>query len=632
MGGIGGIFHLEDATAVPSTLQAMYESLSHRGAAAANRYDVPAALFARFPGRMEDAFTTGTRLTVSADCRLDNRLSLAVRLDLPHSAGQAELIGAAYERWGTSCPEHLVGDFAFAVWDSAKRRLFCARDLFGIKPFYLHHDPARTFIFGSEIKALLASGDVPDDVNEERVADYLAGFCGREDYTFYKHVTRLPSAHAMIVDQSGIRTWRYASIEPSAEHHSDPIGAFRERFFESVRSRTADCGDVGITLSGGLDSSSIAAATVGLESKLHTFSAVFDDRPECDERSFIADVTDRIPCSVNHVDGGFASGSAMGEMVDILRRQDEPFEAPNAILPWRLFQALGARGLGVALDGHGGDEVVSHGTGYLKELAAAKNWRELRNELRPLSDAYAQPFLPVFLRYVGYGLRRQPGVVPAFGGAVLRKVHGLLRSDAPAVSIVSNELRRRTDHAARLRDRTMPAKAGTERERHLMLIDGPERAYAFEVLDRIAHSFGVEPRYPFWDARLVGLSLSLHPEQKLKNGYGRLVLRQAMEGRLPDTIRWRRTKTDFLPNLIHGLRGHESEVVSCVQANSSNIQSYVDFVAVGEACHRLSAEEGGLDEVVSVLRVALLHSWLENHASRARKPGVHKNPVAVCAP
>ncbi len=617
MAGIGGIFHIDGAPVEPSTVAVMGERLRHRGIRTKSRNIGPVGLFCRFSGSVADAFFCNRRTVVAAHCRLDNRQELVGRLGLSPSAGDAALLGAAYERWGVTSPDHLVGDFAFALWDAAAQQLFCARDLFGVRPFYFHHDAGRGFFFGSEIKALLASGRVPKDVNDERVADYLAGVCAREDYTFYDKIWRLPSAHALIADRSGVRMWRYGSISADSRQPTHAADAFRERFDEAVRCRTQGCSDVAVTLSGGLDSSSIAMAASDLGRRVHTFSALFDACPECDESSYISDVVHRIRCTAHYVPGGLQPGDALTELKQVLALQDEPVSAPNAYLPWRLYRTIGSKGLDVALDGHGGDEVVSQGTGALKELAAARNWAQLGRELRALSGAYAQPFLPLWLGYVSYGLQRREGRFSAFGSKVTRRLYRLMNRGANGVSVVGADLAERTRLHDRLRARPDPAEAGTERERHRLLVDSPERAYGFEVLDRIAHAFSVEPRYPFWDARLVRLCLALPADQKLKNGYGRLVLRHAMAGRLPDSIRWRRTKANFLPNLIQGLTDDESKVRGCILTCSPNMEAYVDAAAVELACHKITAGDASLEDVASVIRVTLLHSWLEGHDRRA---------------
>ena len=140
-------------------------------------------------------------LCLTLDGRIDNRLELRQALDSkgfqPREDSDAELVLRAYECWGEDCPSHLLGDFAFAIWDARKQQMFCARDHVGVRPFYYHHS-ASLFVFGSEIRAVLALAAVPQRLNESRVVDFLVEQLDREDEecTFYQDVLRLPAGHS----------------------------------------------------------------------------------------------------------------------------------------------------------------------------------------------------------------------------------------------------------------------------------------------------------------------------------------------------------------------------------------------------------------------------------------------------
>src|SRR2546425_624531 len=240
----------------------------------------------------------GTRgdLVLAADARIDNRGELCSLLPAPSDATDAELILAAYERWGEHCPEHLLGDFAFAIWDGRTERLFCARDHFGVKPLYYHHRPGRLFAFASEIKGLLALADIPRRLNETRVAAYLVPLFEDKEVTFYEEILRLPPAHRLTVNRDGARTERYWALDPGHELRlgSDEAyaEAFRELFTDAVRCRLRSAFPVGAMLSGGLDSSSIVCVARRLVAadggaRLHTISANFDEPPQIAERRFL---------------------------------------------------------------------------------------------------------------------------------------------------------------------------------------------------------------------------------------------------------------------------------------------------------------------------------------------------------
>ena len=138
---------------------------------------------------------------ITADARIDYRDELITTLGLersPAEIGDAELILSAYLRWGDRCPERLLGDFAFAIWDPRNHCLFCARDPFGMRPLYYHYSATRRFVFASDARAILLLEHVPYRINEGRIADFLVPSLEWVDYesTFFEGVHRVPSANA----------------------------------------------------------------------------------------------------------------------------------------------------------------------------------------------------------------------------------------------------------------------------------------------------------------------------------------------------------------------------------------------------------------------------------------------------
>src|SRR5881296_3903808 len=223
--GIAGLWRLDGRPGEPAELDGMLARLAHRGpdgtgAWREGRVALGHGMLHTTPESLrEQQPLVGTRgdLVLVADARVDNRAELCSLLPAPSDATDAELILAAYERWGEACPEHLLGDFAFAIWDGRTQRLFCARDHFGVKPFYYHHRPGRLFALASEIKGLLVLPDVPRRLNETRVADYLVPLLEDKEITFYEEIVRLPPAHHMTVSRDGVRIERYWALDPSRE-------------------------------------------------------------------------------------------------------------------------------------------------------------------------------------------------------------------------------------------------------------------------------------------------------------------------------------------------------------------------------------------------------------------------------
>ena len=355
-------------------------------------------------------------LTITADARIDNRDTLIESLSLPVASSpitDGALILAAYEAWGEACLERLIGDFAFAIWDEAEQKLFCARDHFGVKPFYYHHEPGHGFVFGTEIKAILAAG-VPGHLNETRVADYLVGLREDPEITIYEDVWRLPAAHALTVSESGLRVRRYYELAPADGVPQDATddwydARFRELFTEAVRCRVRSAFPVGSQLSGGMDSSAVTCVARDVLQEegrdLHTFSLVFEETKACDERPYIDAVT---------AQGGtmphFVSGDALGplsnldEVYDVL---DEGLVSGTQHLVWALIQASRNVGTRVVLDGVDGDNVVSHGELYLKELVEAGDWAAFSREIKAMKVLYAgADHLHTFERNLG-----RPGIL-----------------------------------------------------------------------------------------------------------------------------------------------------------------------------------------------------------------------------
>ncbi len=306
MSAIAGIYYLDNRPVDRADLVKMTDILAHRGPDGSNVWSegaigighrmlwtTPESLLETLPLVNE----TG-ELVITADARIDNRDELIEALELTQRPAEkitdTELILAAYERWGEECPEHLLGDFAFAIWDGRKQELFCARDHFGVKPFY-YYCSDKIFIFATEIKALFCLHEVPRQLNEVKVGEFIVSNFDDTTNTFYQDILRLSPANSLRVSYTGTRLHSYWSLDFSHEIKLDSdeeyAEAFRKIFTEAVRCRLRSAFPIGSMLSGGLDSSSIACVAKNLLSEtgdtpLPTFSAIFDKVTECDERSF----------------------------------------------------------------------------------------------------------------------------------------------------------------------------------------------------------------------------------------------------------------------------------------------------------------------------------------------------------
>jgi asparagine synthase (glutamine-hydrolysing) len=559
---------------------------------------------------------------ITADARLDNRRDLIAELGMtgrPASEiSDSELILRAYERWGEECAPKVIGDFAFAIWDSRHQRLFCARDHIGVKPFYYHEAPA-AFLFASEIKALLTSPLVPYRLNPQRVADHLVGLLDDLTSTFYRGVYRLPAGHTLTVSRAGTRLRPYWSLDAGREIRLESdeayTEAFRESLTEAVRSRLRSNHAVGCLLSGGLDTSSIVgtARRIGGPAGgkgLDTFTAIFPGLPaadlkKIDERAFVEAVVGQGGIDAHYVRGDLLS--PLAEVDRALWHLDEAFVAPNLYLHWALYGAARDRGVRALLDGIDGDTTVSHGLEQLPVLARTGRMATLGRELRALGQRHH-----VGASSLLWQLAIQPLVPPSLRQRVRR-----LRRRQPAClarTAIKPEFARRMGVVERVDafDRKQERPVRSAREAHCRAMQSALIPYALELADKAAAAFGVEPRYPFFDRRLMELCLALPPDQKLRDGWGRAVMRRAMSGDLPEGVRWRSTKANLAPNFKRGLLAQDRNILAEVVIDHPGvIEEYVDITALRQAYDRFVAEPTSESDALTIYSTVVLALWLQ---------------------
>ena len=640
MSAIFGILNLDNQPLREVELRRMGERLAHRGPDSRGLWQdgsvglghlmlgtTPESLIEFLPSKRANA-----ELVITADARLDNRNDLIADLVNECSSNEpitdSEIILRAYERWGEACPEHLLGDFAFAIWDARRQTLVCARDHFGIKPFLFHLTPSRIFAFASEIKALFCLPEVPCRLDEIKVAAHLAAVADDKTRTFFEDIKRLPPGHVLILSRDDFRIREYWTLDPNRElklaSDEQYAEAFRELFGEAVSCRLRSSTPIGSMLSGGLDSSSITCMARELLAKddkttLHTFSAVFNQVPECDESSF-----QRSVLSQNNVVPHQVIADQISPLTDldkVIWHQDEPCFAGNLYLHWSQYGPAKDLGIRVMLDGFDGDTTVSHGLGYLTELAQSGRWMALAREVKAYSEKLEQPWLGAYRAWVmKYGinpwisrstvLRQGKRVAQALN----RKLANQPVSDGGSTRWrvpFNEELAKRLNLPERFQ--SINKKPRTERENHYQLLTRAILPDSLEVLDRAAAAFQLEVRYPFFDKRLVEFCLALPPQQKMFRGWTRMVMRRAMKDVLPAEIQWRGGKSDLGPGFEYGLRTHEKQRLESVFMHKSGlIEQYLDVSAVRAAYERFVAGVATENESLLMWRAASLALWLQS--------------------
>ncbi len=515
------------------------------------------------------------RFILACDARLDAVGDLRRRLSAPMEATDADLLLAAYAAWGEEMAERIDGDFAFVVWDAGRRQLHGARDRFGVKPFAFGGGP-RGVAAASDPRAVLAglgAAAVPD---ERWVAEFLAGQPTDPALTPWAGVMALPPGHALTVSDGRVAVRAYWRLEAAAPPpRRDRPAQLRALLAASVADRTAASG-TGVMLSGGLDSSSIAALAADIR-PMDAFTLGFPAGSPFDEGRHAAAVAAGRPLRPHRVDAG--DPAPFADWAEMLAEQGAPFLGPGLSTMRPLYRAARAAGATVLLDGHGGDEVISCGYERLELLARHGRllslWRNVRGAAALSGRRPGEMFLDLTLRQPVLARLRRRSIDPA----------GWRR-------IVTPGLAERSDLVGRVRAHRAPRGLDAH-ALHASLITAPIVPHALEVLDRQALQAGVTPRYPFLSRPLVEFCVSLPPEEKLAQGQTRRILRRAMAGVLPEEVRLRRDKVNFAPRLGAGLQIELPFLTATLARAEARLADYVAIdVARGhlEAVGRFGAD------------------------------------------
>jgi len=638
MSGIVGILRPGGGTVDGSEIADMLDAIEHReidgrsawcggdvGFGHARRHFTPEDRHETWPLHAAEG-----AISLIADARLDNREELVSTLGLSrHERGfhtDGELILAAFRRWGEGCPAHLLGDFAFAVWDAGRRRLFLARDHFGAKPLFHHRAADGTFVFGSEIKALFAAADISRTPDEFFVAYHFGvPVTGDGSSTFYAAVKSLPPAHTLSVDAGGLRMREFWTLDdvpelrlPSSEAYAE---GFRDHFEASVRARLRSVTPVGVTLSGGLDSSTIASVAAKLApGRVRSFSAIFPDALAADERAYQRSVVER--WNLPHAEYAADAASPLTDYADVVRHLDGWQTAGNLRLNWNLYRLAAGQGVRVMLEGFDGDTVVSHGLGFFGELAQRRAWLRLAVEVGAHARVKQMPVVPTVWSWMAnfrvYPLLRAYGLLQHW--LRLERLGARITRHAPA-----HEQRLpwrhylNADFVGRVRGTARGDLPQTERAHHARALLRSIRSPATQMLNACGAGFGVDVRYPFFDRRLVEFCVSLPPEQKIRRGLTRLILRRAMRGIVPDLVLARKDKTNIEPGLAHALWTHERPRVSSVLRSGAldELADYVDVPTFREIFTRYEQGNSSAHDRLVVWQTLAFLLWLQESAAPA---------------
>jgi asparagine synthase (glutamine-hydrolysing) len=472
------------------------------------------------------------RIWITADARIDGQAELKKKLSALgrtnlEEALDHELILHSYHAWGEACVEHLIGDFAFAIWDEPKQTLFCARDHFGVKPFF-YAQLGQTFVFSNTLECVRQHPDVSETLNDLAVADFLL-FDGNQDpgTTTFADIHRLPPAHCLIYAAGSLITREYWTLPtniPVKYRKKGEYGAEFKALLETVVADRLRADSIGFELSGGLDSPALAAASktvlsrAGKPFKLRGYTIVYDRLIPDEERYFSRLVAEKL---------GIQQQVCAADDYELFARYDEaiehmpePWHDPTAIRMVDLISSMPADQR-IVITGWDGDALLSESPKpyFAKLLQQREYWKLMAG-------------------VIGYALWQKVTGPVGWVKWAKRK----LKERRPAVSYYpiwfNPELEKRFGLKKRFEEfRSTPVFVNPLRPYALRSLRSIQTSSSFfEFYDPGRTRQPIEYRHPLMDLRLIHFCLSLPPYPWCVKKH---LLREALRGVLPEAVRRR---------------------------------------------------------------------------------------------
>lgn len=532
----------------------------------------------------------------------DFREGLEARGHVYQTHCDTETILHLYEEHGIACVDHLRGMFAFAIWDQHRKQLFIARDRLGVKPLYYFHAEDGSFYFASEIKAILAANALKAELNFAALPDYLANHATSGDGTLFQGIKRLLPGHTLVWKDGHVDIRRYwdvsfAKVEENNRTDQSYVADWTELFREAVRLRLMADVPLGMFLSGGIDSSAIAAVMSGMVAEpIKTFSVAFSER-EANELEYARLIAEAF--HTNHHEVVVSPESFFGALPKLVWHEDEPLAHPSSVALYFVSE-LASKHVKVVLTGEGSDELLAGYSRYRKtiyNLALGARYHNampagIRNLIRkridglPIASKVRQKLVRTFLTL-------QPDIESIYFD------NFSVFSRARQEQLLTSNTRARTgavDPYASVRNLLQHTDAKSPLDR---LLYADIKTYLHELLmkqDQMSMAASIESRVPFLDHKLVEFTSSLPERLKLRGWTTKYVLRQSMKGLLPEKI-LSRPKMGFPVPIGKWFRGQYHSIVD-------------EFVLGGRALKRGHFDPDYVRSIVS------RHDAGEDHSER----------------
>ena len=578
MSGLAGIWHLDQRPGAELELPRLSAALAHRGPDAAGAWSAGNIALASQLLRVSTESTGERQPAIDArgnvlllDGRLDNRVELLdwlrnreVTLESPDSA----LILAAWRAWGDAFLQHLNGEFALALFDSKTRTIRLGRDAIGVRPLY-YWSNRRTFIFASEVKAILAHPDVPRTFNADLLADFL--LLDRLPYddeaaTFFADIHAVRPGHCVTIRGGDLAITRFWDFDAQAQVRygtdAEYADRLRELLVQAVRRRLRSTGTapIAIATSGGLDSSIVLCVADDLrragaiDAPLVALCCTPDDDPSVEENRFIRLLEVRRGLHVQRVAPG--PPPTLDQLVNAAWHSEWPRLDDGWWVQRSMFERARTLGARITVTGLWSDQ-LQFVTGYLSDLAARLAWREIRAHLAE----YGRWFVDADPAYFKSRLRRElfSHFTPEVLRASVRPIYARFQRPSGGSTKWNRTL---TDRLARGRERLDRPAAATAHARSIYhVVRAASHRLQFEADEKLAASVGIEAVTPFLDRDLIAYLMAIPGEVQNRGGVPRALLREAMRGIVPDEILARRWRAD---GIVSGafVRDHRQRYLS----------------------------------------------------------------------
>lgn len=463
-----------------------------------------------------------------------------------------EVITAAYDYWEEECVEHFDGMFSFAIWDDETKTIFAARDRFGEKPFYYYLDNTQ-FIFASEMKAIWAAG-IERKPNMKMLFNYITiGYTANPQNpaeTFFENICKLPPATSLTYysDTKELDTGRYWDLlveENSKMTDKEAEEEFTELFQTSVSRRLRSDVEIGTSLSGGLDSSSVAAMAYTISAKYPSLTAFTASFPgfEKDESVYAKLVAEKFKLKQHIV--SISEMDLIRDIEKIFYHQEEPFSSSSVVAQFKVYELAKQQGIKVLLDGQGADETLAGYHKYFKWY-----WQELFMKRKLIRSGEIKSARDKGIRDK-FGVRNIiAALFPDFATVFLEKQYLLQALRHEDISPVFLQQQSREAYYAAPEDFSLNGVLYFNTMRY-----GLEELLRYA--DRNAMAHGCEIRLPFLSHELVEFVFRLPATFKIRNGWTKWLLRKSMEKKLPAAITWRQDKIGFEPPQKQWMQQHQ---------------------------------------------------------------------------